>query len=81
MKSLIRNVDHFNGCLYIEISNLWNTLYRFFNFTQSYQVDISLLEEISFKEALTQASFSRKELLQAIKKYNNLLSPKPNKLS
>ena len=80
-KLLAIEVVHFNGCSCIEISNLWNALYRSFNSTQSCQVYISLLEEIPSKEALTWALFSRKELFQAIKKCNNLSSPELDKLS
>ena len=72
---------HFNSHPCIKISDLWNALYRSFNSAQSHQVDISLLEEIPSKEALTWAPFSRKELLQVIKKCNNSSSPRPDKLS
>jgi len=80
-KLLATEAIYFNGHLCIEISDLWNALHRSFNSAQSCQVNISLLKEIPFKEALTWAFFSRKELLQAIKKYNNSSSPGPDKLS
>jgi len=61
----------FNGQPYIELSDLWSTLHKLFNSTQSYQVDIRLLEEISSKEGSAWAPFSKEELLQAIEKCNN----------
>ena len=56
-------------------------LHKSFNSTQSHQFNTSLLEEILFKEVMTWASFSKEELLHAIKKCNNSSSSRPDKLS
>ena len=70
----------FNSQPYIKLSDLWSALYRSFNSAQSCQVDIRLLEEIPSKKGLAWAPFFKEELLQAIKKCNNLSSPGLDKL-
>ena len=71
----------FNSWPYIELDNLWEALYKSFNSTQNYQVNISLLDEISDKETTTWAPFSKKELLNAIESCNNLLTSGLDRLS
>jgi len=43
-----------------------------FQFHSNCQVNISLLDEISNKEMMTWASFSKRKLFSAIESYNNL---------
>jgi len=49
--------------------------------TQNYQVDISLLKEISDKETMIWVSFSKKELFNATESCNNLSISGPDELS
>ena len=72
---------HFNGQPCFELDNLWEALHKLFNSTQDYQVNICLLEEISNKEMMTWAPFSKKELFNVIESCNNLLASGPDRLS
>jgi len=40
----------YNGWPCIELDNLWQALYLFFNTVQNHQIDSNLLEEISGKK-------------------------------
>jgi len=71
----------YNSWPYIKLNNLWEVLHKSFNSAQNYQIDINLLEEIPNKEASEWAPFSKKELINAIKKCNNSSTPELNKLS
>jgi len=65
----------------IKLNNLWEALLKSFNSAQNYQIDINLLKEISDKEVMEWAPFSKEELINAIEKCNNSLTPGPDKLS
>jgi len=60
---------------------LWSALHSFFNSAQYQQVDVSLLNSIPTKETFLWNTFSKTEILQAIKKCNNSSAPGPDKLS
>lgn len=70
----------YNNCFCIELDNLWNALHNSFNSAQNQQVDINLLKEIPDKKISEWLPFLIAELFSAIKKFNNLLAPRPNKL-
>jgi len=80
-KLLAIEVIHFNSQSCIKLDDLWNTLHGLFNSTQSQQVNTSLFNEISAKAKQPWYPFSKKELKHAIEKCNNLLAPRPDKLS
>ena len=61
--------------------SLWNALHSTFNTTQNCQINIKILNEINYKPVAQWAPFSKKELKQAIIKYNDSLAPGPDKLS
>ena len=65
----------------IELPDLWSTLHSFFNSAQCQQVNVSLLNEIPTKKTSLWNTFSKTEILQAIKKCNNSSVPGPDKLS
>ncbi len=44
------------------------------------QIDITLLDEVSNKDVLSWPPFSKAKLINAIYKYNNSLTPGPDKL-
>jgi len=71
----------FEKCSYIKLEDLWNALYSSFNSAQSQKVDIYFLDEIPVKAIVKWATFSKEELINAIKKCNNLSAPSPNKLT
>jgi len=62
----------YKGHLCIELEDLWNALYSFFNSTQAREVNIHFLDEISGKTPTEWNLFSKQELINTIKKYNNL---------
>ena len=39
----------YNSWLYLEINDLWYTLYSLFNITQNHQIDMEILDEIPSK--------------------------------
>ena len=51
------------GQLCIKLEDLWDTLHSFFNFTQSHDVDLQLLDKISDKVTKVWTSFSREKLI------------------
>ena len=57
---------------YIELENLWNTLYNSFNSAQAREVDLCFLDEIPDKTTTIWNPFSKKEIINVIEKYNNL---------
>jgi len=65
----------------IKLEDLWNAFYSSFNSTQSQEVDIHFLDEISDKATIEWTPFSKEELINAIEKCNNLSAPDPNKLT
>ena len=71
----------YKGCPYIKLEDLWNVLHSSFNSAQSQEVDIHFLDEISDKVTTEWIPFSKEELINAIKKYNNLSAPGPDKLT
>ena len=71
----------YNGCPYIKLEDLWVVLHNFFNSAQNCQIDIHLLVEIPNKEVMVWASFLKAELINAIDKCNNSLTPGLDKLS
>jgi len=62
------------------LDNLWEAFYKSFNSIQNYQVNISLLEEISDKETIMWVPFLKKKFFNAIENCNNFLTPRPDKL-
>ena len=70
----------FNGEPYIKLDNLWDALHNSFNSMQSQEVNFQLLDKIPGKDVKKWALFSKKELINAIKKYNNLLALSLDKL-
>ena len=80
-KLLAIKVIQYSNWPYIELPNLWSALHSSFNFVQYRQVDVSLLNKIPTKEISSWNTFSKTEILQAIKKCNNSSAPGPDKLS
>ena len=70
----------FNGEPYIKLDNLWDALHNSFNSMQSQEVNFHLLDKIPGKDVKKWALFSKGELINAIKKYNNLLALSLDKL-
>jgi len=79
-KLLAVKAIQFEGCLYIELEDLWNALHSSFNSAQSQKVDIYFLDEILDKAIIEWALFSKEELTNAIEKCNNSLAPSSDKL-
>jgi len=71
----------YNDQLCLEINNLWHALHSMFNLAQDCYVNIDILEEITNEAMEEWPSFSRKEFLRAIAKYNNSSTSRPDKLS
>jgi len=71
----------YNNRSCIKLPDLWSALHSSFNSAQCWQVDVSLLNEIPTKETSLWNTFSKTEILQAIKKCNNSSAPGPDKLS
>ena len=80
-KLLAIEAIQFNRRLCIEIDNLWQALYLLFDSAQDCQTDPQLLKEIPYKEVTNWNSFSKKEFISAVEKYNNSSTPRPDKLS
>ena len=80
-KLLVVEAIQFNRQLYIELDDLWNVLYSSFNSMLSHEVDLHLLDKILDKDPITQTSFAREELINAIEKCNNLSASGSNKLT
>ena len=80
-KLLAVELIQFNGQPCIKLENLQNAFHNSFNSIQSHKVNFQLLDEISGKDVKVWALFSRKELINAIEKYNNLSAPGPDKLT
>jgi len=66
----------YNSCSCIELEDLWEALHNSFNLAQ-----IHLLGEISDKEAMSWAPFSKAELINSINKCNNSSTLGSDKLS
>jgi len=62
----------YEECLCIKLEDLWNALHSSFNFAQVWEVDIHFLDEIPDKTTTEWNLFSKKELINAIEKCNNL---------
>ena len=56
-------------------------LYNSFNLAQNQHIDSDLLDEIFDKEVTRWPPFSKVEIIDAINKYNNYLTPELDKLS
>ena len=61
----------YEGCLCIELEDLWNTLHNSFNSAQARVVDLQFLDKISDKTTTMWNLFSKEELIDAIGRYNN----------
>ena len=70
-KLLAVEVIQFNGQPCIELQDLWDAFYSFFNSAQSYDVNLQLLNKISDKVTKVWTPFSREELINAIERCNN----------
>jgi len=66
-------------CLLLD--SLWSALHSYFNTTLHHQVDISILDEIRNKQVTAWVPFSKKEFKIVLERYNNSLTPGPDKLS
>ena len=66
--------------LYIELEDLWKALHNSFNSTQVREVDLNILDKIPDKTTTVWNLFSKKELIDAIEKCNNLSAPDLDKL-
>jgi len=71
----------YERCLCIKLDDLWNALHSSFNSTQVWEVDIHFLDKISDKTTTEWIPFSKKELIDAIKKCNNLSASGSDKLT
>ena len=71
----------YKGCPCIKLEDLWNALYKLFNSTQEREVDTYFLDEITDKLTTEWNSFSKIELIKAIKKYNSSSVLSLNKLT
>ena len=71
----------FNGQPCIELQDLWDAFYSFFNSAQSYDVNLQLLNKISDKVTKVWTPFSREELINAIERCNNSSAPGLDKLT
>ena len=80
-KLLAVEVIQFNGQPCIELQDLWDAFYSFFNSAQSYDVNLQLLNKISDKVTKVWTPFSREELINAIERCNNLSAPGLDKLT
>ena len=70
----------YNGHSYLEIKDLQQTLYSFFNTAQDHQINFNLLDKISNKHSMRWLPFSEEEFTSSINKCNNSSTPSPNKL-
>ena len=70
----------YNGHPCIQLKDLWEALYNTFNLAQNRQIDITLLDEVPNKDVPSWPPFSKAKLVNAIYKYNNSLTPGPDKL-
>jgi len=70
----------YNRCLCIQLEDLWEVLHNIFNSAQNWQIDISLLDEVPYKNTLNWLPFSKVELINTIYKYNNSSTSSPDKL-
>ena len=70
----------YNGCLCLELKNLWQALHSSFNTAQFCQVDENVLNELNLYHFLSWSSFLEEEFTSAIVKYNNSSAPSPDKL-
>jgi len=70
----------YNGRLCIKLEELWDVLHNSFNSAQNQHIDSDFLNEISNKEVTRWPLFSKAEIINAINKYNNSLTPGPDKL-
>jgi len=71
----------YEGHLYIELEDLWNTLHNSFNSAQMREVDLHVLDDIPGKSMKSWDLFSKQELIDVIDKCNNLSAPGPDKLT
>ena len=78
--SIIEAIQY-KGHLCIELEDLWNTLHNSFNSTQTREIDIHILDNIPSKPMKEWNSFAKKELINAIRKYNNSSALGPNELT
>ena len=62
----------YKGHLCIELEDLQNTLHNLLNSAQAREVDLQLLDKIPDKTTIVWNLFSKKELIDAIEKYNDL---------
>ena len=81
-KLLAIEAFQYDGWLCLELNNLWQALYLSFNLAQNCQINTELLKEIPSKLITRWKLFSEEEeFMSVILKYNNSLTPKPDKLS
>ena len=65
----------------IQLKDLWEVLYNIFNSAQNWQIDISLLDKIPYKNTSNWSPFSKVELVNIIYKCNNSSTSSLDKLS
>ena len=71
----------YEGCSCIELKDLWNALHNSFNSAQIREIDIHTLDDIPSKPMEEWNSFAKQELIDVIKKCNNLSAPGLDKLT
>ena len=71
----------YNGLPYLEINDLWQTLYSFFNTAQSCIIDKSVLLEIGQFSSFPWIYFLKEEFMRVITKCGNESAPGSDKLT
>ena len=71
----------YKGLPCIELEDLWIALHNSFNSAQMREIDIHVLDKIPNKPMRSWNPFSKQELINIIKKYNNLSVLGPDKLT
>ena len=79
-KLFVIEAIQYERCPYIELEDLWNALYNSLNSTQAREIDLYILDKIPNKTTSMWNLFSKKELIDAIEKCNNLSAPGSDKL-
>ena len=70
----------FNGRPCIKLDDLWQALHLSFNSAHNCQINIDILNEISLKPVSDWKPFLKEEFKNAIRKCNDSLAPRPDKI-
>jgi len=79
-KLLAIEVIKFNNQPYLEISNLWHTLYNSFNTALHHNIEEDILDKIALISSSFWEPFSEEEFLNMLTKCNNSSTLRPDKL-